>query len=382
MAEQTNGATNDIGEIVEKALDRYEFYRRQEGRVLVRRRKKGGRFDRLIDGVWVQRHRSFFVDSSEWESLDTCTLTFHARRYLIEDLMSGRVTGRHPFRRLRLSLAGRWALPTLKGGASRKIDKSAADCARDSYAESLRNAGEIDCAALREQALAGFEQQRQRGSGAEQKANFFLGAAGLTTTLVLANAGLLVGSDKLHDRWRELAAGALILASICAILCGVRALQAAMATFSRTPPNSVGRLLRRITTDEAEFERCHIAALLVAQGRAGVVADWKISRMASARRWFAGVIAGVVLLTGFVLADAFIDSPPDRVKAKFVSVSVPEVAVLGEDHRHAGGVAGVDHVGVAFGAAGLDHRGGAGLDRQLGAVGEGEEGVGGDGGAG
>ena len=61
---------------------------------------------------------------------------------------------------------------------------------------------------------------------------------------------------------------------------------------------------------------------------------------------------------------------------------VPEVAVLGEDHRDAGGVAGLDHLGVAFRAAGLDHRGGAGLDRQLGAVGEGEEGVGGDGGAG
>src|SRR5215218_11209102 len=61
---------------------------------------------------------------------------------------------------------------------------------------------------------------------------------------------------------------------------------------------------------------------------------------------------------------------------------MPEVAVLGEDHRDAGVLAGLDHLGVAFGAAGLDNRGGAGLDRQLGAVGEGEEGVGGEGGAG
>ena len=46
-----------------------------------------------------------------------------------------------------------------------------------------------------------------------------------------------------------------------------------------------------------------------------------------------------------------------------------EVTVLCEDHRRAGGVAGLDHVGVAFGAAGLDHGGGAGFNRPLGAVG-------------
>ena len=35
---------------------------------------------------------------------------------------------------------------------------------------------------------------------------------------------------------------------------------------------------------------------------------------------------------------------------------VPEVAALREDHRHAGGVARLDHLGVALRAAGLDHR--------------------------
>ena len=90
-------------------------------------------------------------------------------------------------------------------------------------------------------------------------------------------------------------------------------------------------------TDKDEFQRCHIAALLVAQGRAGTVADWKIERMSAARRWFAGVVAGIILLTGFVLANAFDDDPPNRIKAQFVSASVPEMAVLGEDHRQARG---------------------------------------------
>ena len=57
---------------------------------------------------------------------------------------------------------------------------------------------------------------------------------------------------------------------------------------------------------------------------------------------------------------------------------VAEVAVPGEDHRHAGLVAGLDHLAVALRAARLDHRRRAGLDRRLRAVGEGEEGVGGD----
>jgi hypothetical protein len=39
--------------------------------------------------------------------------------------------------------------------------------------------------------------------------------------------------------------------------------------------------------------------------------------------------------------------------------------MLGEDHRHSGLLAGLDHLGVAFGAAGLDHGSGAGLNGKL-----------------
>jgi hypothetical protein len=65
--------------------------------------------------------------------------------------------------------------------------------------------------------------------------------------------------------------------------------------------------------------------------------------------------------------------------AEDAAASVPEMPVLGEDHRDAGELAGLDHVGVALGAAGLDHRVGADVDRRLGPVGEGEEGIGSDG---
>ena len=55
-----------------------------------------------------------------------------------------------------------------------------------------------------------------------------------------------------------------------------------------------------------------------------------------------------------------------------------EVAAVGRDHRRAGGVDGGDDVLVAHRAGGLDDRRDPGVDRELGAVGEREEGVGGE----
>ena len=57
---------------------------------------------------------------------------------------------------------------------------------------------------------------------------------------------------------------------------------------------------------------------------------------------------------------------------------MPEVPRAGEYHGDATIVGGFDHFAVANRAAGLDHRGGAGLDRDQEAVGEREERVGGD----
>ena len=57
---------------------------------------------------------------------------------------------------------------------------------------------------------------------------------------------------------------------------------------------------------------------------------------------------------------------------------MPEVADSGEYHRDSGAVGGCDHLGVAARAAGLDRRGGAGLDRRFEPVGERVERVRGD----
>ena len=57
---------------------------------------------------------------------------------------------------------------------------------------------------------------------------------------------------------------------------------------------------------------------------------------------------------------------------------MPEMPRAGEHHGDAVIVGGLDHLVVAHRATGLNHGGGAGFDRHQEAIGEREEGVGGD----
>ncbi len=194
-------------------------------------------------------------------------------------------------------------LPALEGGASRKLGDEAADSARASYRETLGDVGPEPLAELVDQAETGYEHQRQRSNLLEQRANYFLGAAGLTTTLVLANAGLLIGKDALDHGW-PLTTGAIVLivASVCALMSGLRALQAMMLTFERTPPHAVTRIVDRRDLSKDDVGRDYLAALLVAQRRTTVVSNWKVGRVKSARRWFTGVVGGIAGLTAIVVA--------------------------------------------------------------------------------
>lgn len=300
------GGLADIEEMVATAIRGREYFRHKRSYALFRRRSPKDDMERLIDGRWAKvRYPRSFGDSENWKRLDADDLGLHVQRYLIADLDGEAVAWRTDFvDRFRRTAFWRWVMPPLKGGSSKRLGGGAAPRSRSAYAELLSETTEGDLSELKEQALLGYEHQRARGAGTEQRANFFLGAAGLTTSLVLANAGLLLGASKLHSPWRSLAAIALGVASICAIAAGVRALQATMITFFRTPPDTVDRVLDRLAVTGDDLVRFHIAALLVAQGRAGAIGDWKIHRVGGARRWFIGAIASVVLLTIFVLAEA------------------------------------------------------------------------------
>lgn len=232
-------------------------------------------------------------------------LALHVRRYLLGNLTGEALGWRTDLRgRLRRSAFGRRVAPPLKAGAGRRLTGSAAERSRLAHAELLKSTERPELAELREQALTGYEHQRERSAETERRANFFLVTAGLTTSVVLANAGLLLGADRLHAPWRTLAAAALAAASVCAIASGLRAMQAMMVSFLRTPPNSVDRILNRRSVVSDALAGLYVAALLAAQGRAGTIGDWKINRLRDARRWFVGAIGAVVLLTGCVLADA------------------------------------------------------------------------------
>jgi hypothetical protein len=307
LAAGADSGKQAIKEMVAAAARRYEFRRRGGDWTLMRLDSLDGfGVERLVNGRWIDvRRPRAFDDKDAWTRMSEKQLRWHARRYLLADLgapgmgWQGRI--RERFRRGAL---WRWAAPPLKGGATKGLPPAIADRSRDAYAASLTKARGEDLAELKQEALLGYEHQRARVTGVEQRANYFLGAAGLTTSLILANAGLLLGTGKLQAPWLGLAAGALALASVCAIGAGARALQASMVTFVRSPPNGSAKVLARRKLKGDELVRAYLGALLVAQARASAVGDWKIERLGSARRWFIGVIAGIVLLTVFVLAEA------------------------------------------------------------------------------
>jgi hypothetical protein len=298
------GGLAKIDSMVASAIGVYEYRRRERDFALFRQRKDGGPPERLVDGRWTPLPERF-ADGNGFKALDAEKLALHVRQYLLGDLdgppVSLREGLKERFRRTRFWLR---LNPPLKGGASRRLAEGTAERSRKAYSELLEDVAGVELAELKEQALLGYEQQRQRGAGTEQRANFFLAASGLTTSLVLANASLLLGASKLNSPLRELAALALGAASACAIAAGLRAMQAMMISFFRAPPNGVDRVFDRRAARGDSLTRLYVAALLVAQGRAGAIGDWKVNRLRDARRWFVGAILGVVLLTSFVLVEA------------------------------------------------------------------------------
>jgi hypothetical protein len=365
--------SEEIRQLAKDACRDYEFFK--AGGSLLRRSE--GKVERLVWGRWVRVRSLRRERRSGWEKLNAERLGWHIRKYLIDDPGSEGATPRSSFGDWRRrSALWRFFNPPLDGGAVKRPSSALFIRSRDAYTELMTEAHTTTLSDLKYEAEQGYQHQRTRSATAEQRSTFFLGAAGLTTSLVLVNAGLLLGDESLEAPWRHLAAVALAVASICAIASGLRALQATMITFIRSPPNAVARIVKRRRLSESRRPRAYIAALLVGQQRLSVIANWKIARMKEATRWFLGAIAAVVLLTIFVLVDVAEGQEEAEVPKAGKRASVAKVAVLGEDHRHAGLLAGRDYLGVAFGAAGLDDAGGTGGDRQLGAVGEGEEGVG------
>ncbi len=158
------------------------------------------------------------------------------------------------------------------------------------------------------QAREGYEQEQSRIDGIQQRASFFLGATGLTTTAVLVNGGLLYGHDELHPAGMRIAVGVLLtIATVALAVAGYAGLQATMVMFDRARPNSPWQIERRIWELDREEEAHYLlGATLLATQRAEAVGDWKIHQLKRARQWFAGAILSVVFASLGLLVAALL----------------------------------------------------------------------------
>lgn len=154
------------------------------------------------------------------------------------------------------------------------------------------------------QAREGYEQEQRRIDGIQQRASFFLGATGLTTTAVLVNGGLLYGGHALHPSGMRIAVGVLLMIATAALAAaGYAALEATMVTFDRARSNSAWQIERRIGLDRQQEPRYLLAATLLATQRAEAIGDWKVRQLKWARLWFALAVLFLVLASlGLLLA--------------------------------------------------------------------------------
>ena len=194
----------------------------------------------------------------------------------------------HGLLHLRTSIA-RWVLsPPLGWGAPRFLsrDRGVVDAraaGEQSFADALGN--HVDDR-LASDAQEGVQAARERMKGIEQRASTFVQAAGLTGTLVLVNQGLIAGDHPIHGttaKWIFLAA--IVAASLALIAAGVFGLAATMRTFDRIAPSNAIRVIKRSTLpavaedDGLSARTALVAATLLAQRRASLVADWKLARL-------------------------------------------------------------------------------------------------------
>jgi hypothetical protein len=303
-------ATQEIDEMVGKAEASYEFFWRGDevkGDLL---RIRNRRVDQLLDGDWIVTGYLGNDDGvpKDLAKAERGELFGRARRFLLADLDAepSTPTAKEWATRMRRSRLGRWLIPPLQGGAARHGHSGATVTrCKSSYVDELRHVTGGDLGELKAQILDGYESDLARTARVEQRANVFLGASVLTSSLVLGNAGLLLGSsEKLGTPYLQIAAGALAVASMCAIVGAFRALQTMLFTFHRINPVAAKNVFnrRRLTGDD--LIRDYVGTLFIAANRAATVADWKVNQMKAARRWILATSFGVVVLTIVVLIDA------------------------------------------------------------------------------
>lgn len=161
------------------ANDSYSFFRTEE--VLVRRAREG-QVERLVNGRWIEVDApSEPEDDPEWKELNPDELCDHARQYFVADFGAEPVAKSEKEERWKRSRLWQHGNPPMKGGSPRRLSEEMFDRSQRAYAGELEETAGRALAELKDEALLGYEHQRERIAAVEQRANFFLGTAGLTT---------------------------------------------------------------------------------------------------------------------------------------------------------------------------------------------------------
>jgi hypothetical protein len=293
----------DWGRSVDDAIKRaraqeYLFWRRGRDGALARFRSTRD-IELLVDGHWVRIVKP--LKFHRWERLGDQDLRAHAHGFLVNAFADRTAADLSTRERLRWLGPMRVFRPPLPGGAEKSLPDSTILAAGRHCAEQIPTSSAESLAEIRDHALLGHTTLADRCAVLEQRANFFLGAVGLTSSLVLANSGLLLGDGHLEAPWLAPALVFLVIATVSAVIAGVMAMLAAMATFIRTTPNGAMQIIDRTGLPVPEVTQLYIGALLVAQKREEVIGTWKLGRLKTARHWFLVVILGVAALTVVVV---------------------------------------------------------------------------------
>lgn len=210
----------------------------------------------------------------------------------------------------------RWVFsPPLGWGAPRWLNRSDAVVAACQQGIDSFALGDHVDETLVADSTAGWDSARTRLTGIETRAATFVQAAALTTTLVLANQGLIAGDHPVRDapaKWFFLAA--ILIASAALIISGIYGLFATMRTFDRIAPNNLKRIVNRSTVEQAPARKAHVAANLMAQRRTSLVSDWKLARLKRAAIFFGIAVAGIAAASGIFVVDATTHDTADKAK--------------------------------------------------------------------
>jgi hypothetical protein len=270
------------------------------------RRRPSGQIDELTEKGWrpaphMAAHVKDMKPVSEVDEEQA-----RMRQLLIDTAIDdpARTLSAGQLRRERLK---EWMVPPLQYGAPRFSGQtSRRNAAESSYGDELPPLRDAAVrAALIEQARDGYERQGNRVEGTERRAGLYQGSAAISGGLVITGTGLISGKDAVSGGpLLGAVAAALIVVSVLLLISGARAHQAAVRTFGWARPNIRRKVIDRAKLGElADVEQSLLCALLLAQDRGQVIAEWKVERLKQATRYFIGaVLASVVLSVVLVVS--------------------------------------------------------------------------------